>query len=120
MSVANCRLLRVNRVDQMSSHVILAARGITAGSGSATTEMRMLMLNVVDAVHKLLGCEAEEGKEEADHLDDIAFVEQVSLNTESAAAVQTTPMGSMEDAYEQQDVWGKQWDTGQPRQTSVG
>ena len=37
----------------MVSLVILAERGITAGSGSATHEMRLLMINVVDALYKV-------------------------------------------------------------------
>ena len=53
LAVAAYRLLRVIRIDQVVSLVILAERGITAGSGSATTEMRLLMLDVVDAAYKV-------------------------------------------------------------------
>lgn len=53
LSVATYRLLRVIRVGQVISLVIVAARGITAGSGTATTEMRALMLDVVDAAYRV-------------------------------------------------------------------
>ena len=48
LSLAAYRLGRVLRVDGAISSVVVAVRGITAGSGLATTEMRILLLHIVD------------------------------------------------------------------------
>lgn len=53
LAVTAYRSLGVIRIDQVVSLVILAGRGIAAGSRSATTEMRLLMLDVVDAAYKV-------------------------------------------------------------------
>ena len=50
LSLAAYRLARVLRVDGAFSNFIVATRGITAGSGLATTELRVLMTNIVDGV----------------------------------------------------------------------
>ena len=44
LALATYRLHRVLRVGQALSEVIRATRGITAGSGTATTEMRLVMI----------------------------------------------------------------------------
>lgn len=41
------RLLRVIRVDEAFSELVHTIQGIAAGSGSATTEMRLIMIDVV-------------------------------------------------------------------------
>ena len=43
---------RTLRVGLVFSKTLVARRGITAGSGTATTEMRLLMIHVVDAARK--------------------------------------------------------------------
>jgi hypothetical protein len=48
LSLATYRLERVLRVGRAISDPIRATRGITAGSGLATTEMRLVMVNIVD------------------------------------------------------------------------
>ncbi len=48
LSLAAYRLSRVLRVDGAVSTVVVAVCGITAGSGLATTEMRILLMNIVD------------------------------------------------------------------------
>lgn len=48
LSIAVYRLRRVIRVDEAVSEVILAVQGIVAGSGAATTEMKLLMIDVID------------------------------------------------------------------------
>ena len=47
LSLAAYRIPRTNGVDGVVSRSINAVLGITAGSGSATTELRMLLLDVV-------------------------------------------------------------------------
>ena len=42
-------MFRVIRVDSAVSRVIVAIQGIVAGSSSATTEMRLLMIDVIDS-----------------------------------------------------------------------
>ena len=53
LALAAYRLGRVVRVDGVLSSMVYAARGITAGSGLATTEMRILLINIVDSACKL-------------------------------------------------------------------
>ena len=48
LSLATYRLERVLRVGQAISNPINATRGITAGSGLATSEMRLVMIDIVD------------------------------------------------------------------------
>lgn len=48
LAVATCKMLRVLRVGQSLSQEVVAVCGITAGSGSATTEMRITMMRIVD------------------------------------------------------------------------
>ena len=48
LSLATYRLARVLRIGTVVSRELLAIRGITAGSGLATTELRVLMIHVVD------------------------------------------------------------------------
>lgn len=52
LSVATYRLLRVIRIDSAVSLTIPAIQGIVAGSGAATTEMRLLMIDVIDSALK--------------------------------------------------------------------
>ncbi|HUU60977.1 MAG TPA: reverse transcriptase domain-containing protein, partial [Acidimicrobiia bacterium] len=53
LSFATYRLGRVLRVGNVVSTVVVAARGITAGSGFATTELRIMMIDIVDAALKV-------------------------------------------------------------------
>ena len=53
LAVATYRLLRVIRVEDAISCVIQAIQGIVVGSGTATTEMRLIMTNVIDAAFKV-------------------------------------------------------------------
>jgi hypothetical protein len=55
MSLAAYRLHRAVGIDGVYSRRIRATRGITAGSGFATTELRMLLMDVTDAVKKRWG-----------------------------------------------------------------
>ena len=52
LSLASYRLLRAVGVDGAYSQLLLATRGITAGSGFATFELRALLMDVVDDVCK--------------------------------------------------------------------
>jgi hypothetical protein len=52
MSLAAYRLPRTIGVDGCFSRLIVAARGITAGSCFATSELRLLLLDVVDSAYK--------------------------------------------------------------------
>ena len=49
LSIAVYQLERVIRIGGVVSHSIRAGRGITAGSGFATAEMRLIMIRAVDA-----------------------------------------------------------------------
>ncbi len=53
LALAAYRLARVVRVDGVVSRLIFAMRGITAGSGLATTEMRILLIKIVDSACRL-------------------------------------------------------------------
>ena len=53
LSIATYKLERVIRIGNVVSKSVWAYRGITAGSGFATTEMRIIMLRVVDRACKL-------------------------------------------------------------------
>ena len=48
LAVATRGARRVLRLWQALSQEVVAVRGITAGSGSATTEMRITMIRIVD------------------------------------------------------------------------
>ena len=48
LSLATYRLKRVVRINQVGSKTILADRGIAAGSGFATTEMRLVFIRILD------------------------------------------------------------------------
>lgn len=47
LSIATYRIKRVLRVGSAVSECVVATRGITAGSGTATTEMRLAMIDIV-------------------------------------------------------------------------
>ena len=49
LAIATYRLPRVIRVATACSDLVVAMRGIVAGSGLATTEMRIVMIDIVDA-----------------------------------------------------------------------
>ena len=53
LSLAAYRLARAVGINGMYSRCIVAARGIAAGSGFATTELRILLLDVVDSTYVL-------------------------------------------------------------------
>ena len=53
LSIATYKLPRTLRVGAVYSKMIVAIRGITAGSGLATTEMRLCMLRIVEKALKL-------------------------------------------------------------------
>ena len=52
LSIAVYQMIRVIRVGGVVSHSVLALRGITAGSGFATSEMRLILMRAVDAALK--------------------------------------------------------------------
>ena len=51
LCLASYRLKRSIGVDGVYSREVVATRGITAGSGTATTELRLLMLDVIQTLH---------------------------------------------------------------------
>ena len=53
LSLAAYRLHHSVGVDGIHSRLIVATRGITAGSGFATTELRILLLDIIDDTYKL-------------------------------------------------------------------
>ena len=53
LSIATYKMERVIRIGNVVSKSVWAFRGITAGSGFATTEMRLIMIRVVDRACKL-------------------------------------------------------------------
>ena len=53
LSLAAYRLPRAVGVEGVYSRPIIATRGITAGSGFATTELRVLLLDVIDSTYVL-------------------------------------------------------------------
>ena len=55
LSLAAYRLERTVGIDGHYSRPVLAQRGITAGSGFATTELRMLLMDVMDATFEAHG-----------------------------------------------------------------
>ena len=57
LSIAAYKLMRVVRVGTTVSIEVAAIRGITVGSGMATTEMRIMLINIFDvaiAVHPMV------------------------------------------------------------------
>ena len=48
LALATYRLVRVLRVGKVVSEVVIAVRGVIAGSGLATTEMRVAMVRTED------------------------------------------------------------------------
>ena len=48
LSIATHQLKRVIRLCSVVSKMVMAVTGITAGSGFATTEMRLVMIRVID------------------------------------------------------------------------
>ena len=48
LSIATYKMSRVLRVRKVVSGLVWAVRGMTAGSGFATTEMRVVMINLVE------------------------------------------------------------------------
>ena len=58
LSIATYQLPRTLRVGTVYSELLVAVRGITAGSGLATTEMRLCMLRKVESalvLHRTVG-----------------------------------------------------------------
>ena len=53
LSIATYQLKRVIRVGRVVSKVVTAVTGITAGSGFATSEMRLVMVRAIDRAMKL-------------------------------------------------------------------
>jgi len=53
LSLAAYRLPRTLRIGEVYSGLVLACRGVTAGSGNATTEMKIMMINIVDGALKV-------------------------------------------------------------------
>ncbi len=47
LAIATYRLPRTVRVGEALSDLVVALKGIAAGSGTATTEMRVVMINLV-------------------------------------------------------------------------
>ena len=52
LAIATYKLPRVVRVGIAHSDLVWATRGIVAGSGNATSEMRLVMIDIVDSVMK--------------------------------------------------------------------
>ena len=52
LAIATYKMPRVVRVGTAYSDLVWASRGIVAGSGNATSEMRLVMINIVDSVMK--------------------------------------------------------------------
>ena len=52
LAIVTYRLPRVLRVGEALSDLAYATRGIVAGSGTATTEMRLAMISIVDNARK--------------------------------------------------------------------
>ena len=52
LAIATYKLPRVVRVGVAHSDLVWATRGIVAGSGNATSEMRLVMIDIVDSVMK--------------------------------------------------------------------
>lgn len=50
LSIATYKLTRVIRIGATVSAEVVAIRGITIGSGMATIEMRIMLINIADAV----------------------------------------------------------------------
>ena len=48
LSIATYRMRRVLRIGEAVSDTVVATRGITAGSGTATPEMRLAMIDIID------------------------------------------------------------------------
>ena len=53
LSLAAYRMPRAIGVGGVYSRMIIATRGITAGSGFATTELRILFLDIIDQTYRL-------------------------------------------------------------------
>ena len=53
LAIAVYKLPRIVRVGIAVSDLIWATRGIVAGSGGATTEMRIVMIDIVDSALKV-------------------------------------------------------------------
>jgi hypothetical protein len=58
MSLASYRLSRAVGINGVYSRQITATTGITAGSGIATTELRLLPLDFIDTLHDGWGNDA--------------------------------------------------------------
>ena len=56
LSLATYRMRRVLRIGDAISDAVVATRGITAGSGTATTEMRLSMIDIVDQALEQYQC----------------------------------------------------------------
>ena len=52
LAIATYKMPRVVRVGTAYSDLVWATRGIVAGSGNATSEMRLVMIDIVDSVMK--------------------------------------------------------------------
>ena len=55
LSIAAYRLLRVLSIEGVFSRKIQASRGITAGSGFATCELKVLLIGLMRALHVFWG-----------------------------------------------------------------
>ena len=53
LSLAAYRLPRTQRIGQVYSFLVVACRGATAGSVTATTEMKIMMIYIIDASMKV-------------------------------------------------------------------
>ena len=56
LSIATYRMRRVLRIGDVVSDMVVATRGITAGSGTATTEMRLAMIDIIDYALEQFPC----------------------------------------------------------------
>ena len=74
LSLATYRLRRAIGIGGAFSSLIVATRGITAGSGMATTELRVLLIDVVESVSRWWPlAQLTLSVDDFDHCDDLGF-----------------------------------------------
>ena len=76
MSLAAYRLPRTLRIGEVYAGLVPACRGVTAGSGNATTEIKIMMINIVDG-----------GRKVYPHIEPTLFVDDLSAENASTSEV---------------------------------
>ena len=98
LSLASYRLPRAVGIEGIYSRVIVASRGITAGSGFATTELRVLLLDVIDNTYVLYP-----SIDLAVYVDDMTIYRSGSSPRQVAALVASATdymIASLQDGYD--------------------